>query len=298
MGSMSAMRDLKYKYAMLSVSEKLIVINVVVFIVHGLLIFLSGIPDYTIIQWFQLPKSLSEFIIQPWSIITYSFFHGGFFHILFNMMVLYFSGRIFLNLFQGRTFLNVYFLGVIAGGLMFLISYNLFPVFQNTNTALIGASAGVYAILIFVCTYLPNQVVRVIFFNMKLWQLGAFLVLLNLLMLPNGNAGGRLAHLGGALLGFMYARRLAQGKDIGAWIGNTISAIINTYKPKKKSTLRTVHRKQSKKSESPVRRSSAVNGPKDLHQQKIDDILDKISKSGYESLSKAEKDYLFQAGKD
>ncbi|WP_340199135.1 rhomboid family intramembrane serine protease [Ascidiimonas sp. W6] len=295
---MSSMQDIRYKYSMLSIAEKLIVINVAVFIVHGLTIFLSGLPDHLIIQWFQLPKDLSEFIIQPWSLVTYSFFHGGFFHILFNMMVLYFSGRIFLNLFQGRTFLNVYFLGVIAGGLFFLISYNLFPVFQNTNTALIGASAGVYAVLIFICTYLPKQEVRVFFFNLKLWQLGAFLVVLNLLLLPNGNAGGRLAHLGGALLGFMYARKLGEGKDIGAWFGNGISAIINTYKPRKKSPLRTVHKKQSKSSAKTVKKVSVVKGEKNNHQQKIDDILDKISKSGYESLSKAEKDYLFQAGKD
>ncbi|XLS30433.1 rhomboid family intramembrane serine protease [Flavobacteriaceae bacterium M23B6Z8] len=295
---MSGMQDIRYKYSMLSISEKLIVINVVVFIVHALIIFLSGMAEYTIVQWFQLPKDLSEFIIQPWSLVTYSFFHGGFLHILFNMLVLYYAGRIFLNLFQGRTFLNVYFLGVIAGGLLFLLSYNLFPVFQNTNTALIGASAGVYAVLIFVCTYLPNQEVRVIFFNIKLWHLGVFLILLNLLMLPNGNAGGRIAHLGGALLGFMYARQLAKGKDIGAWFGNGISAIINAYKPKKKSPLRTVHRKGSERKKSTVVKTASVAGKKDIHQQKIDDILDKISKSGYESLSKAEKDYLFQAGKD
>lgn len=295
---MSTLQDLRYKYKMLSVAEKLIVINVAVFIIHGILVFLGGLPDYMVIRWFQLPKDLTEFIVQPWSLITYSFFHGGFFHILFNMMVLHFSGRIFLNLFQGRTFLNVYFLGVIAGGLFFLISYNLFPVFQNTNTALIGASAGVYAVLIFVCTYLPNQYVRVIFFNVKLWQLGAFLVLLNLLMLPNGNAGGRLAHLGGALLGYLYARNLAQGKDIGAWFGNTVSAIINTYKPRKKSPLRTVHRTKSAKNQNAAKTNTLGQKDKDLHQQKIDDILDKISKSGYESLSKAEKDYLFQAGKE
>lgn len=295
---MSGMQDIRYKYSMLSIAEKLIVINAVVFVVHGLVIFLSGLADYTIVQWFQLPKDLSEFIIQPWSLVTYSFFHGGFFHILFNMIVLYFAGRIFLNLFQSRTFLNVYFLGVIAGGLLFLISYNVFPVFQKTNTALIGASAGVYAVLIFVCTYLPNQQVRIIFFNIKLWHLGVFLVLLNLVLIPNGNAGGRLAHLGGALLGFMYARQLVQGKDIGAWFGNGIAAVVNAYKPKKKSPLRTVHRKGKAREKNPVSASSAKSIKKDIHQQKIDDILDKISKSGYESLSKAEKDYLFQAGKD
>lgn len=293
---MGVSNDLKYKYARLSVMEKLILINVVVFILNLLVPFLFSIHTNTIVRFFELPKSFSNFISQPWSIITYAFFHGDFRHILFNMIVLYFSGRIFLNLFGGRRFLNVYFLGAIVGGALFLLSYNIFPVFLKVNTALIGASAGVMAILIFVCTYIPNHEVRIIFFNTKLLYVGVFVVLLDLIQIPGGNAGGHIAHLGGALLGFMYARKLQEGKDIGEWFGKLISSIGSIFTPKKRSPLKTVHRKP--KAGVKTKRSGAKTLTKNIHQQKIDDILDKISKSGYESLSKEEKDYLFKAGKD
>ena len=294
---MSLRNDLRYRFAMLSVAEKLIFINALVYILSGLIVFLFKLSDYAVSQWFHLPTGFIEFIVKPWTLITYSFFHGGFFHILFNMILLYFSGRIFLNLFGNRRFLNVYFLGAMAGGLVFLISYNLFPVFLETNTYLIGASAAVMAILIFVCTYIPNQEVRVIFFNVKLWHIGAFFVLLDLIQIPISNPGGHLAHLGGALLGFIYARKLNEGKDIGAWFGNTVASFGSWFKPSKKKPLRTVHRKKVK-TQARSRTHSQQGRSKDIHQQKIDAILDKISKSGYESLSKEEKDYLFQAGKD
>ncbi len=298
---MSISSDIKYKYAQLSIAEKMIVVNIIVFIINGLIPFLFGLHKDVIVNWFQLPKEVSDFIIQPWSIITYAFFHGGIRHIFFNMILLYFSGRIFLNLFGGRRFLNVYFLGAMLGGLLFLISYNLFPVFLTSRTpGLIGASAAVMAILIFICTYLPNQEVRVIFFNIKLWYIGAFFVLLDLVQIPYNNPGGHIAHLGGALLGFIYAKKLQEGKDIGEWFEKLMTGFTSLFSKQKKSPLKTVHRKSkhTKTTSSKTVKKPAAQYSKNLEQQKIDDILDKISKSGYESLSKAEKDYLFKAGKD
>ncbi|WP_340066948.1 rhomboid family intramembrane serine protease [Ascidiimonas aurantiaca] len=294
---MSVRNDLRYRFAMLSVAEKLIFINALVYILSGLIVFLFKLSNYTVSQWFHLPTNFMEFLVKPWTLITYSFFHGGFFHVLFNMILLYFSGRIFLNLYGNRRFLNVYFLGAMAGGLVFLISYNLFPVFLETNTYLIGASAAVMAVLIFVCTYIPNQEVRIIFFNVKLWYIGVFFVLLDLIQIPISNPGGHLAHLGGAFLGYIYARKLGEGKDIGAWFGNAVASFGRWFKPSKKKPLRTVHRKKVKTEARPYANSQQRRS-EDIHQQKIDAILDKISKSGYESLSKEEKDYLFQAGKD
>ena len=219
-------------------------------------------------------------------------FMEGLGHIFWNMLMLYFTGRIFLNLFDNTRFINVYFLGVIVGGIVFLASYNLFPTLVQTNTALIGASAGVTAVLIFICAYIPNQEVRVIFFNVKLWYIGAFFVLVDLIQIPyGGNVGGRLAHLGGAFLGYVYARQLVQGKDIGAGFGKLWNGILDLFKPKKKTPLKTVYKKNSVK-------KSSINYEKEVKQKKIDAILDKISKSGYESLSKAEKDFLFKAGKE
>nr|WP_293301590.1 rhomboid family intramembrane serine protease [Allomuricauda sp.] len=281
---------LQYQFARLNIAEKLIAINVLIFILDGLSTALLG---YSVSQWFHLPKDFLEFFGQPWSLITYSFFHAGLGHIFWNMLMLYFTGRIFLNLFDNQRFLNVYFLGVIIGGIVFLLSYNIFPTLLNTNTALIGASAGVTAVLIFICAYIPNQEVRVIFFNVKLWYVGVFFVLVDLIQIPyGGNVGGRLAHLGGALLGYVYARQLLNGKDIGVGFTRFREAIAQLFKPReKKAPMKTVYKKDT---------SGKRSGDYDkmARQKKIDSILDKISKSGYESLSKEEKDFLFKAGKE
>ncbi|WP_400073652.1 rhomboid family intramembrane serine protease [Zobellia russellii] len=283
--------DLKYQYARLSVSEKLIAINVIVFIVMGLI---TALISPSVENWFALPKDFFDFLMQPWSIITYSFLHGGIFHILWNMYVLYVAGRILLNLFDGRRFLSIYFLGVILGGLLFLLSYNIFPTLIGVNASLIGASAGVMAVLIFVCTYIPNQEVRLFVFNVKLWQIGLFVVLMDLVQIPmGGNIGGRIAHLGGAFLGYMYARQLYNGRDIGEGFAGLIDGIANLFKKsEKKAPMKTVYKNKQKTA------TKQANHDKQTHQKKIDAILDKISKSGYESLSKAEKDFLFKAGKE
>ncbi len=281
---------LQYQFARLSIAEKLIAVNVLIFILDGLSTALLG---HSVSHWFHLPKDFLEFVGQPWSLVTYSFFHAGLGHIFWNMLMLYFASRIFLNLFDAQRFINVYFLGVIVGGLVFLLSYNVFPTLLNTNTALIGASAGVTAVLIFVCTYIPNQEVRVIFFNIKLWYVGAFFVLVDLIQIPyGGNVGGRLAHLGGAFLGYMYARQLFKGNDIGAGFTKLRNSIAQLFKPKeKKASMKTVYRKNSAA-------DSQADYDRQARQRKIDTILDKISKSGYESLSKEEKDFLFKAGKE
>ncbi|MEP2280799.1 rhomboid family intramembrane serine protease [Maribacter sp.] len=291
-----AQPDLKYQFSRLNIAEKLIAVNVVVFIVNALIPFLLGLSGNIIVQWFELPNDIVDIVFQPWSIVTYSFFHGGVGHLFWNMLMIYFVGRIFLNLFDARRFLNVYLLGVILGGLFFVLGYNIFPAFFDVNATLIGASAGASAVLIFICTYLPNQEVRVIFFNVKLWMVGAVLVLSDLIQLPISNSGGHLAHLGGAFLGYLYASQLTKGNDIGSGFSKFMDSVVNLFKgSEKKAPLKTVYKnKGAARSAS----SSAVDYDKKTHQKKIDAILDKISKSGYESLSKAEKDFLFKAGKE
>ncbi|MBD0849924.1 rhomboid family protein [Maribacter arenosus] len=286
--------NLKYQIARLSIADKLIAINVLVFIVNGMITLLFRMDPDILVRWFQLPKDFFDFLMQPWSLVTYSFFHGGLGHIFWNMLVLYYVGRIFLNLFNGRRFLNVYFLGVILGGLFFMVSYNVFPAFFEVNAALIGASAGVRAVLIFICAYIPNQEVRLIFFNIKLWYLGAFIVVLDLVQLSMGvNPGGNFAHLGGALLGYIYARQLLNGKDIGEGFSRMVDSIANLFKKtEKKAPMKTVYRKKKRTT------TTNMDYKKESRQRKIDTILDKISKSGYESLSKEEKDFLFNAGKE
>jgi membrane associated rhomboid family serine protease len=276
---------LRYQFNVLGVVEKLIVFNVLVFIISGLL---KALTNFFLEDWLSLPKDLHTFFLHPWSLVTYSFLHSGLFHILFNMLWLYFAGRILVNLFGAKKFLWVYFLGVVFGGLLFLISYNVFPNLIRQNTYLVGASAGVLAVLIFVCTYLPHKEIRFFFFNLKLWHLGVGVVLLDLIQIQsNENIGGHLAHLGGAFLGYLFARQLQKGNDLTKGFEQYAAY----FKPKRKSPLKTVYKKNdSAKSDEAYKQQA--------HQKKIDAILDKISKSGYESLSKAEKDFLFNAGKE
>lgn len=286
--------NLRYHFARLNIGEKLIVINVLVFILNGLIPFLFQLPNTYIEKWFWLPKDFFTFLSQPWSLVSYSFFHGDFFHLFFNMLVLYYFARIFLNLFGPRRLMIVYFLGVMLGGLFFMMFYNIFPAFFEVNATLIGASAGVRAVLIFVCAYIPNQVIRLFFFNVKLWYIGLFFVVLDLIQIPyGGNAGGNFAHLGGSLLGYVYARQLLQGTDIGSGFSKMLDAIADLFKRReKKAPMKTVYRKKR------AAGKREVDYDKESRQRKIDSILDKISKSGYESLSKDEKDFLFKAGKE
>ncbi|MFD0861344.1 rhomboid family intramembrane serine protease [Sungkyunkwania multivorans] len=288
--------DIKYRLNRLDVVGKLIVANIVMFIVPIILRSVFGlfkIPFVNIVEWLELYPSFERLLFRPWTLITYGFLHADIWHIFWNMFILWFAAKMILNLFNGKRFLNIYFLGIIAGGLAFMISYNIFPFFENKFGPIVGASAGVMAALIFICTYLPDKEVRLIFFNVKLWYIAAFFVIKDLMLLSSDNGGGSFAHLGGALLGFMYARQLANGKDIGAGFGKMMDAISNMFKPRTKSPLKTVHRKT--KTNVPFKKSTTV---KSAQQQKIDAILDKISKSGYESLTKAEKDFLFKAGKE
>ncbi|MFI8604498.1 rhomboid family intramembrane serine protease [Cellulophaga baltica] len=285
--------NLRYQFTRLNIAEKLIVVNVALFIITRLVAVLFGTSVDALVHWFELPKDFGTFITQPWSIVTYAFFHGNLGHIFFNMIMLYFTGRIFMNLFGERKFINVYFLGAIFGGLLFILSYNIFPALTGLNNSLIGASAAVMAVLIFVCTYTPNQEVRVIFFNIKLWHLGVTFIVIDLVFIGgNSNIGGRLSHLGGAFIGYLYASQLTKGRDIGAGFSRMLDSIQNLFTKEKKAPLKTVYRKPSSNLK------TVAASDKEKHQRQIDIILDKISKSGYESLSKAEKDFLFKAGKE
>lgn len=293
-----ATNDLSYKFKTANIVVKLIVINVAVWL--GLMLFewaLNMGPIFT--KWLSLPTDLNQLILQPWSLITYSFLHAGFMHIFWNMLILYWFGQIVLNLFTERRFLTVYLLGALAGGVLYVLAYNLFPVLITTTAYLVGASAAVRAIMIFIATYTPQAEVRLIFFNVKLWQIGVFVVLMDLIQLPtSGNAGGLLAHLGGALFGYIYAVQLGKGNDIGAWwerLGDTVAGWFKS-KPKqtKKAKMKTVYKNETRSAS----RATSSGMTKSEQQKRVDGILDKISKSGYESLSKDDKDFLFKAGKD
>ncbi|NER15679.1 rhomboid family intramembrane serine protease [Spongiivirga citrea] len=290
---MSLMQDIRYKMTRLNFAEKLIVVNVIIFVAPLLLrsilfLFKIALPDY--FSWFEVDSNLKEFITKPWTLVTYSFFHLTFGHIFWNMVILYLFTNSFFNLFDSRRFINVFFLGVIAGGLLFISFYNIFPVFEN-HAEMIGASAGVNAVCIFMCTYSPNSEFRFFSFRIKFWWIGVFVLLKDFIGIAGDNSGGAIAHLGGAAIGFFLARGLLNGKDYGEWFSKLIDGFSSMFQPEKRSPLKTVHKQKTKK-------TTAKKQTKTVDQQKIDTILDKISKSGYESLTKQEKDFLFQAGKD
>lgn len=286
---MSLTNDIKYKLSRLNVLEKIIAVNLVIYI----------LTFFFKLNWFELPSSLGDFIVKPWALITYAFVHYDFWHILFNMLWLYVIGRMFLNLFSAKMALNIYFLGAMFGGLLFMLCYTLFPGVFGTNSNLVGASAAVRALLIFLCAYMPNQEIRFFAFNIKLWYIGLAIVILDVLgvftgisNLETGNAGGNLAHLGGALLGYFYAKQLLKGDDIGKGFERFMDFVVNMFKTSKKGPLKTVYKDKSK-----VGGYTKADFNEFNTQKKIDVILDKISKSGYDSLTAEEKEFLFRSGK-
>jgi len=290
---MNFREKLFFRFQQFNVAEKLIAFNVIFFVLPLLIntfLFLFKIPIDSYTVWFELSSSFSELVFKPWTLITYSFLHSGFFHLFFNMYIFLFTSRLFLNLFKSNLLLNVYFLGVIFGGLLFLFSYNFFPAFENSKPYMIGSSAGVMSLLIFMSTYSPNLEVRLIIFNVKLLYIGIAFIMLDVIQIPYGNAGGHIAHLGGALLGFFYANKLKNGVDIGLPFERIIFKLFNLFQFNK-TKINVAYKNKSNKKFS----GRNYNNSK-THQKKIDEILDKISSSGYESLSKKEKDFLFKAG--
>ena len=284
-------QDVLYKFKTLNIANKLIVINIAVFLLFFIASFLFNTSSEVLMQWFVLPEEPIEVLKQPWSLLTYSFLHGGFTHILFNMIWLNFFSKFILNLFSEKRFLTVYLLGALYGGLLFVTAYNVFPVFQSKAGYLLGASASVSALMVFAATYSPNISFRFFMVTIKLWQLAVGLFLLDLFRLGSGtNPGGMLSHVGGAVFGYLYAVQLAKGNDIGLWFEKIVASLVNLFKTKKNTPFRKVHKTPKNTSK---KKTTSV---KDERQIKIDGILDKIGKSGYESLTKQEKDFLFKAG--
>lgn len=277
-------QDIKEKLSRLHILEKIIVLNIVVF---ALSIFLN-LFGFNLLEWFSLPYILSEFFGRPWGIISYGFLHKSFGHLFFNMVVLYFVAKTFSNLFSPRLSLKIYSLGVIFGGLAFIIVAVLFPNLLQINGPLVGASAGVRACILFLCAYLPNKSVGFFTFRFPLKYLGIAMIVFDLPGLLSVNSGGTVAHIGGYLSGYFYAKQFHKGKDFGSFL----DGFLNYFKSKK--GLKTVYRKKKSSTMAGQNKKEFDNF---THQKQIDLILDKISKSGYESLTQAEKDFLFRAGK-
>lgn len=293
---MSIIEDLKLQFKIGGVVTKLIFWNIALFaipsIVFGLLHLFR--VEINFLSYVSLSSNPFDLLWKPWSIISYAFFHAGIFHILFNLLMLNFAGRLFLTFFTQKQLLSLYFVGAIFAGIIFILGYLSIPVLAHVNTEMVGASASVMAILFATVAYTPYMELRLMFFgNVKLWHIALVLIAVDLIQLPMNNTGGHLAHLGGAFFGYIYIQQLKKGTDICGWFSAILDALVNLFSGKKAMPFKKVHRNYN---QPPTKNVSKIV-TKDKAQQQIDEILDKISQSGYDSLTKEEKEFLFKAGK-
>lgn len=240
-------------------------------------------------QWLYLPASPREFVYKPWTVITYMFAHEDFFHLLFNMLWLYFLGGIFKDFLGNRRLLQTYFWGGISGGLLFILLFNVLPVLRDSgmyHMPLLGASAAVLAVVTGIATLVPNYQIRLFMvLDIKLKYIAVAAAILSLLAVQGSNPGGNIAHLGGIIFGFVYVKYFSNYTFIDAW-GDRLRGFFNK---------RTAPRKPEKKYTPTYTIYSRGETDHEPDQEEIDAILDKISSSGYDSLTKAEKELLFKA---
>ena len=268
---------------------KIILINVIFFVSMSILqvVFtLSGLTSLFVIllNKLMLPAELKTFIFQPWSLISYFFLHMNFMHILWNMLFLYWFGKIIHDNIGNNAIISLYVLGGIIGGLFYMALYNIIPYYSEmvSESLMLGASAGVFSVVVGSATLLPNYTFYLLFLGpVRIKYIALFYVLLSFLDVTGNNAGGEIAHLGGAFIGFLYIKQLQNGINMGEGIIN----FINYFSSEKRKTKR--------KADNVSSESNRDN----ISQDEIDKILDKISDSGYSSLSKKEKEKLFNASK-
>jgi membrane associated rhomboid family serine protease len=292
---MSIVEEIRNSYKHSNALFKLIYLNLAIFLAINIvyvIFFLFGISrdQIGLVRWLEVPAYLPSLAHKPWTIISYMFTHEQFLHVLFNMLTLYWFGTIFLSYFDEKKLLNLYILGGIVGAIFYILAFNLFPVFKEALplSEALGASASVLAIMIAISVYVPNNSVQLVLIGpIKLKYIALFFIFLDILSIPIDNAGGHIAHLGGAFFGWLFASQFRAGRDITKWFGHIMDALFSLFKPRPK--IKVSYRKPSDEIE--------YNSQKVAQQQEIDRILDKISKGGYESLSKEEKDILFRMGR-
>lgn len=307
--------DLKQAFKRGNLVVQLIFINVGVFVVIALvtLFFILFNRDMDPLWGFlAFPASVARFLDQPWSLITYMFMHDGILHILFNMLWLYWFGTLFLYFFSNRHLRGIYILGGICGGLFYMLAYNIFPYFSEAvdHSLMVGASASVLAIVTATAYREPNYPVRLLLVGtIRLKYLALFVVLLDVLFLTSGdvshagdqaarlsaNAGGHIAHLGGALAGLWFAASLSKGKDIAAWINKILDGVVILFN--KKTWRRKPKMKVHYGGRTEREKDYDYNAQKKAQTDEIDRILDKLKKSGYANLTPEEKKRLFDASK-
>lgn len=277
---------------------RLVLINLGVFLVIKLVgaflfLFQQGDINNDLLNLFALPADTAVLLKRPWTLISYMFLHYEFFHILFNMLWLYWFGKIFLEYLDQKKLLSAYILGGIAGGIFYISCYNLFPVFDAAvpQSIAMGASAAVLAVVTTIAVYSPDYKIRLMFVGVvKIKYIALISVGIDILSIQSGNAGGHLAHLGGAMFGLLYGYQLRKGKDIASGFTRFMDKLFSLFRPRTKLHVKY---KRPTKTESDYE----YNDRKVGEQKEIDHLLDKISKSGYSALTKEEKELLFRSSK-
>ncbi|QBZ98167.1 rhomboid family intramembrane serine protease [Flavobacterium sangjuense] len=289
---MNLIQDLKFQYKIGNVGVRLIFWNLILFAVPEVFFALAQLFHVNIdyLSYVSLSTNWSDLAWKPWSVLSYAFFHFGVIHLVFNMLMLHFTTRLFLTFFTQKQLLGVYLLSAIFSGLIYLLGYHYLPMLVNVSTTMVGASGAIMAVLIATTAYQPFMDVRLALFGkVKLWQIAILFLLLDLIQLPMNNTGGHIAHLSGAFFGYIYIRLLQNGTDLS----KIVDSVLNLFSKKQSTPFKKVHVNPKKPA---VKRESKIV-VKDKTQQQLDEILDKISQSGYDSLTAEEKEFLFKAGK-
>ena len=291
---MSIADEIKQSFKSGSSLTKLIYINLSIFLIVRLFdVFLKLFTiesGFSLVTWLAVPADISILIHRPWTVISYMFLHFDFLHILFNMLWLYWFGQIFLHYFDNKKLLSVYIVGGIAGALVYILTFNIFPLFTDILPVsfALGASASVIAIVIAVSVYAPNHTIYLLFFGaVKLKYIALATILIDVISIASTNAGGHLAHLGGAFFGYFYILQYKKGKNLTKYFDRIMDMLFSVFKPRPK--IKVSYRRPVDDIE--------YNKSKVQKQAEIDKILDKIAKSGYDSLSKQEKETLFKNSK-
>jgi len=291
---MSFIQDIKRKFQGGDALMRLLLINVGVFLlinIYLLLLFITK-AEPTAFLGDNLALAASSnwevLLIRPWSVVTHMFAHVQFGHFLFNMIALYFMGQLFVSLQGSKRLLNLYVLGGLSGFALFFIAYNVFEVFRTIQgTYVLGASAAVMAITVAAATLQPKREIYLFgAIRLELMWLAAILILLDLASVRSGiNSGGHIGHIGGAIFGFIYARQLQKGKEMGSWLTSLFERVSRLFSGKRMKVVSNNGRPKT---------DEQFNLEKKERQRRTDEILDKISRSGYDSLSKGEKEFLFK----
>lgn len=286
----SIINDLKMQYKFGGMAQRLIYWNIGCFLVSLVFFYQFKVGAFDFPNWIALSSEPSIFITKPWTLLTYAFFHDGFGHIFFNMIVLNFSSNLFLTFFSQKQLLGLYVLSAIFAGIAFVFGYYLL----NLSASIVGASGSIMAILVATTTYSPLMNLRLLLIgNFKLWHITLVILIIDLMQIRLDNSGGHIAHLAGAFFGFGFVKLLENGIDLSKIVSKVMNFFVNLFAKSPSTPFKKVHKNYKKPTAKPT--SKIVT--KDKTQQQIDEILDKISRSGYDCLTKEEKEFLFKAGK-